>query len=45
MINAITEQAKKAIIELIEVSNIKTGDLLVIGCSSSEVAGGTIGKN
>ncbi|MGN1319513.1 MAG: TIGR01440 family protein [Acutalibacteraceae bacterium] len=45
MINAITEQAKKTIIELIEVSNIKTGDLLVIGCSSSEVAGGTIGKN
>ena len=45
MLNSITEQAKTAITELIEVSGIKSGELLVIGCSSSEVAGGVIGKN
>lgn len=41
----ITNEAKKAILELIEVSKIKNGELLVVGCSSSEVVGGTIGKN
>ena len=45
MLNSITEQAKTAITELIEASGIKSGELLVIGCSSSEVAGGVIGKN
>ena len=44
MLNNIKSQANKAINELIEISGIKTGELLVIGCSSSEVAGGTIGK-
>lgn len=45
MFNEITNQAKQAITELIEVSKIKSGDILVVGCSSSEVAGGIIGKN
>lgn len=36
--------AQKAITELIEISGIKSGELLVIGCSSSEIIGGTIGK-
>ena len=44
MLKNITNEAKKAIIELIEISNIKSGQLLVIGCSSSEVVGGDIGK-
>lgn len=45
MLNTITNQAKDAVTELIKISGIKSGDLLVIGCSSSEVSGGTIGKN
>ena len=40
----IKQEAKKAIEELIEVSGIKTGEILVVGCSSSEMTGGTIGK-
>ncbi len=44
MLSNITMQAKKAISELIEISGIKSGELLVIGCSSSEIVGGTIGK-
>ena len=44
MLSNITNDAKKAIIELIEISGIKSGELLVIGCSSSEVVGGDIGK-
>lgn len=45
MLNNIINEANKAINELIEISGIKTGELLVIGCSSSEVAGGVIGKS
>ncbi|MBR5472782.1 MAG: TIGR01440 family protein [Clostridia bacterium] len=45
MLNNIKVQSQKAISELIEIASIKSGDLLVIGCSSSEVAGGVIGKN
>lgn len=44
MLNNITTDAKKAINELIEVSGIKSGEMLVIGCSSSEIVGGDIGK-
>ena len=44
MLNNITNEAKKAINELLEISGIKSGDLLAIGCSSSEVAGGVIGQ-
>ncbi len=44
MLNNITNDAKKAITELIEVSGIKSGEILVIGCSSSEIVGGDIGK-
>jgi uncharacterized protein (TIGR01440 family) len=29
--------------ELVEVSGLKAGDLLVVGCSSSEICGGVIG--
>lgn len=44
MLNDITNQAISTIIELIEVSGIKSGELLVVGCSSSETVGGDIGK-
>ncbi len=39
------EQAEKAIKELVEIADLKKGDLMVIGCSSSEIVGGSIGKN
>ena len=44
MIEKIKKEAKAAIEELIEVSGIKQGEILVIGCSSSEMTGGVIGK-
>ena len=40
----IISQSKTAICELIEESKIKRGQILVIGCSSSEVLGTKIGK-
>ena len=40
----ITKEAAAAVSELIEVANLKKGDLLVIGCSTSEVVGKQIGK-
>ena len=42
---SVTEQARQAVSELIEIAELCEGDLLVIGCSSSEIAGGKIGKN
>ena len=39
------EQAKTAVSELIEKANLKQGDLLVIGCSTSEIIGSKIGSN
>lgn len=41
----IKKQAEQAIKELIEVSGLKKGDVVVIGCSSSEVIGEKIGTN
>ena len=43
MLNKIKEQAAAALRELIEVAGLQEGDLLVIGCSSSEVLGEKIG--
>ena len=40
----ITKQAEIVIKELVEKSGLKKGDLLVVGCSSSEIVGETIGK-
>lgn len=45
MIEDIKKDAKIIIDELIEKANLKEGNLLVIGCSSSEVVGGNIGKD
>lgn len=39
----IISQAKLAVLELIEKAKLKEGDLLVVGCSSSEVVGSEIG--
>ena len=45
MLDKIKKDSKIIIEELIEKANLKAGSLLVIGCSSSEVIGGHIGKN
>lgn len=39
----IKEQAAKAVTELIEAAGLRAGQVLVIGCSSSEIVGETIG--
>ena len=44
MFDRIQKQAESAIRELLEVSKLRPGDLLVIGCSSSEIMGERIGK-
>ena len=41
----IKKQAEKAVKELIEVAKLNPGDVLVVGCSSSEVIGEKIGTN
>ena len=43
MFNSITKQANQIINELISLSKPKAGDLIVVGCSSSEVIGHKIG--
>lgn len=43
MLNRIGKQAAAAVRELIETAGLQAGDLLVIGCSSSEVLGEKIG--
>ena len=44
MMEEIRQQAQAALLELLEIAGLKAGDLLVIGCSSSEVVGEHIGK-
>lgn len=39
------EQARQAAEELCVKANLKPGDIMVVGCSSSEVAGGVIGQD
>ena len=39
----ITAQARTAAAELLDAAGLKPGDIFVVGCSSSEVAGGQIG--
>ena len=41
----IKAQAKAAAAELIAAAQLKQGDLLVVGCSSSEITNSTIGTN
>lgn len=40
----IRSAAQKAVTELIEAAGLQKGDLLVVGCSSSEIMGERIGK-
>ena len=42
--NDIQNEVKNAIDELIKESGIKSGEILVMGCSTSEIAGNKIGK-
>ena len=44
MMEMIEKQARQAVEELLEVANLRAGDLMVIGCSSSEMVGLRIGK-
>lgn len=42
-LNLIEQQAHQAVTELLEVAHLRKGDILVVGCSSSEIVGGQIG--
>ncbi len=44
MMESITAQAKLAVSELIQAAGMQPGQILVIGCSSSEMVGECIGK-
>ena len=41
----IKNQCKNAVLELIEKAKLSKGDILVVGCSTSEVVGSKIGTN
>lgn len=43
MLSEITRQAQSAMSELLEKANLQPRSLVVVGCSSSEIGGGTIG--
>ena len=38
-------QTETVLRELLDAADLRPGNILVIGCSTSEIAGGTIGKN
>lgn len=40
----IKNQAETAVRELLDAAKLKAGDIFVVGCSSSEIVGGQIGK-
>ena len=42
-LNEVKQEAKNAVMELLTQAKLETGDILVVGCSSSEVAGERIG--
>lgn len=44
MYEEITKQAAAAVSELLEAARLQKGDLFIVGCSTSEVAGERIGK-
>ena len=44
MLQDITKSAKAVVDELIEAAKLKEGQILVIGCSSSEIGGHSIGS-
>ncbi len=45
MMEIIRQQTATAVPELLEIARLQPGDLLVVGCSSSEVAGEKIGTH
>ena len=45
ILERIKEEATVVIDELLSKTNLKKGSILVVGCSSSEMLGGLIGKN
>lgn len=45
MYNELKKQSYDSAKEIIEKANLKSGDILVVGCSTSEVVGSTIGTN
>lgn len=45
MFEEIKNQSRKAVTELLLAAKPREGDIFVVGCSSGEVAGGTIGKD
>ncbi len=45
MMEIIGQQTATAVTELLEIARLQPGDLLVVGCSSSEVAGEKIGTH
>ncbi|MGN1048346.1 MAG: TIGR01440 family protein [Eubacteriales bacterium] len=44
MTESIKNETKKVITELLDISALNAGDILVVGCSSSEIVGEKIGK-
>ena len=45
MLNNLKEQAYSAASEIIEVAGLKKGQILVVGCSTSEILGSRIGTD
>lgn len=45
MHHQIYEQARQVALELCEAAGLKKGEIMVVGCSSSEIAGGVIGHD
>ena len=43
MLNTICEQTRQAVTELLDAAGLQPGDILVVGCSSSEILGEKIG--
>ena len=41
----ITAQSRQAVTELLAEAKLEAGDVFVIGCSSSEIVGGHIGRD
>ena len=41
----ITAESRQAVQELLAAAGLRAGDIFVIGCSSSEIVGGHIGKD
>ena len=44
-LSELTAQSRKATEELLEAAHLETGDVFVVGCSSSEIRGGRIGHD